>query len=208
MSPEPEHDVRHDRAPRRRAVTAAVAAVVAAVAVIATAFALGPGSGSVDPGTSARPAADSSPTVSEPQAGQLPDLEFTRFRTGETDRLGAYRGKPLVINFFASWCTSCLAELPRLEQAYQDHQDELVFLGLNLQDSRESAAEVIRDAGLTYPIGVDPQGQLFQALGGVGMPTTLFVAADGTVLERHTGELSVEQLTAKLEGHGMITVGP
>lgn len=208
MSPELEQDVRHDRVRRRRAVTAAVAVVVAAVAVIATALALRPGGGSADPGTSARPAVDSSPTTSDPQAGQLPDLEFTRFRTGETDRLGAYRGKPLVINFFASWCTSCLAELPRLEQAYQDHRGELMLLGLNLQDSPESAAKVIRDAGLTYPIGVDPQGQLFQALRGVGMPTTLFVAADGTVLERHTGELSVEQLTAKLEGHGMVTVGP
>lgn len=81
------------------------------------------------------------------------------------------------------------------------------FLGLNLQDSQRSAARVVAETGLNYPIGVDPQGRLFQALGGFGMPTTLFVAADGTVLERHTGELSAEQLVDRLETHGMVNPG-
>jgi cytochrome c biogenesis protein CcmG/thiol:disulfide interchange protein DsbE len=183
-------------------VIAAGSAVVAVVAVVGVALAVGAGDGS-SPEAGAT-AGTGGVQGQEPAVGELPDLEFTRFRTGETDRLGAYEGRPLVINFFASWCAPCLAELPRFQQAYEAHKHEVAFLGMNLQDSRTSAAEVIRDTGLSYPIGVDRQGQLFQALGGYGMPTTLFVAADGTVLERHTGELSAEQLVDKLETHGMV----
>jgi cytochrome c biogenesis protein CcmG/thiol:disulfide interchange protein DsbE len=190
---------------RRRALIAAATAGVSVLVAAGVALAVASGSGSSPAATTGeevasvagRPAAD----------GELPDLEFTRFHSGETDRLGAYAGRPLVINFFASWCVPCLAELPRFEQAYQQHKDQVQFLGLNLQDSQRSAARVVAETGLNYPIGVDPQGRLFQALGGFGMPTTLFVAADGTVLERHTGELSAEQLVDRLETHGMVNPG-
>jgi cytochrome c biogenesis protein CcmG/thiol:disulfide interchange protein DsbE len=200
------HDRRGTRRPRRqkrRALIATVAAVVAIGAGIGIAVAVGTGD---DPTTTTAP---SEPSSAAPSAGtqdveELPDLEFTRFQTGETDRLSTYEGRPLVINFWASWCTSCLAELPRLEQAYQAHKDEIAFLGLSVQDSPASAEQVVADAGLSYPLGVDPQGRLFQALGAFGMPTTLFVAADGTVLERHTGEISAEQLVDKLETYGMV----
>lgn len=113
----------------------------------------------------------------------------------------------MVINFWASWCTPCLGELPRFEQAYQAHKDQLEFLGLNLQDSSRSAAQVVENTGLSYPLGIDAQGQLFQALGGFGMPTTLFIADDGTVLERYTGEISADQLVDRLETYGMGTAG-
>lgn len=164
------------------------------------------GSGGED--AAAQPTQQSAPVVGQqPGIGELPDLEFARFASGDTDRLGAYEGRPLVINFWASWCTPCLAELPRFEQAYQAHKDEVEFLGLNLQDSPSSAQKVVADTGLSYPLGIDPQGRLFQALGGFGMPTTLFVAADGTVLERYTGEISAEQLVDKLETYGMVSAG-
>jgi cytochrome c biogenesis protein CcmG/thiol:disulfide interchange protein DsbE len=183
--------------------------VIVGSAVAAAAVAVGIALAATSSGSSSRQAetaGDPVPVLGQQRAvGELPDLEFTRFPGGESDRLGAYEGRPLVINFFASWCTPCLAELPRFEQAYQTHGDEVQFLGLNLQDSPSSAAEVVRDTGLSYPIGVDPDGELFQALGGFGMPTTLFVAADGTVLERYTGELSGEELVAKLESYGMAT---
>lgn len=186
-----------------------------AAAVLAAAVGLGVavagGSGGGPSATTATPqpgAAQTRPAPAGAVEGQpLADLQFTRFRTGETDQLAAYRGQPLVINFFASWCMPCLAELPRFQQAYQTHQDQVGFLGVNLQDHRQSAQQVIDDTGITYPIAVDPNGRIFQALKGRGMPTTVFVAADGTVLERYTGELSAERLQAKLQTHGMLTDG-
>jgi thiol:disulfide interchange protein len=104
-----------------------------------------------------------------------------------------------VINFFASWCAPCLVELLRFEEAYQAHQGKVAFLGVNLQDHPESARRVIADTGISYPVAEDPNGRLFQALGGTGMPTTVFVDADGTIIERHTGELTGRQLSNKLQ---------
>lgn len=190
---------------RQRALIAAgVAAAVAAAAAVGITLASGSSVGD----TTTELAQDSAPVLGQrPTVGQLPDLQFVRMGSAEPDRLGAYEGRPLVINFWASWCTPCLAELPRFEQTYQAHKDQVTFLGLNLQDSARSAAQVVTDTGLSYPLGIDPDGQLFRALGGLGMPTTLFVAADGTVLERHTGELSAEQLVDKLQTYGMVTRG-
>jgi thiol-disulfide isomerase/thioredoxin len=147
---------------------------------------------------SPRRGAPGAPTGAAAAEGQpLPELTFTRFRTGQTERLAVYRGQPLVINFFASWCAPCLVELPRFEEAYQAHQGKVAFLGVNLQDHPESARRVIADTG--YPVAEDPNGRLFQALGGTGMPTTVFVDADGTIIERHTGELTGRQLSNKLQ---------
>lgn len=202
MSTGPRIPARRRGHQRHRALFAAGAAVAAVAAVgVTLAF------GSSDSLATTEFAQDSAPVLGQqPRAvDQLPDIEFSRLGSGEPDRLGAYRGRPLVINFWASWCTPCLAELPRFEQAYQAHQEQVTFLGLNLQDSPASAAQVVTDTGLSYPLGIDPDGRLFQALGGFAMPTTLFVAADGAVLERHTGELSAEQLVDKLQAHGMVT---
>lgn len=159
-------------------------------------------------------AGDRAPAGSETAAGTtgdgggagdaLPDLEFTRFGSGEADSLHAYLGKPLVVNFFASWCVPCLAELPNFEQAHQAFKQQVNFLGLNLQDNPSSARRVIDDTGITYPVGEDPQGRIFQALGGFGMPTTIFVHADGTVTERYTGELTGPMLLERLRRHGFI----
>lgn len=182
--------------------------IVATAGVLVTAaFGLTLLAGSRDDGSATQPAPNPAVLGQRATVGQLPDLEFARLGSGEPDRLGAYEGRPLVINFFASWCTTCLAELPRFEQAYQTHKDQVTFLGLNLQDSPSSAARVVADTGLSYPIGTDPQGRLFQAIGAFGMPTTVFVAADGTVLERYTGELSAEQLIDKMQTYGMVTAG-
>jgi thiol-disulfide isomerase/thioredoxin len=105
---------------------------------------------------SPRRGAPGAPTGAAAAEGQpLPELTFTRFRTGQTERLAVYRGQPLVINFFASWCAPCLVELPRFEEAYQAHQGKVAFLGVNLQDHPESARRVIADTG--YPGGRGPQ---------------------------------------------------
>lgn len=181
---------------RRRVVAAAAVGALAVAGVIAAVVS------TVRPAPSAVVA--TAATTAERAAERIPDLEFADFRTGQPRRLHGFLGRPLVINFFASWCAPCLNELPRFEATYRRYRDQVEFLGLNLQDPPGDAAEVVQWAGLSYPIGVDPDGRLFQALGGFGMPTTLFVAPDGTLLERFTGELSAEQLLERLRTYGMI----
>lgn len=75
----------------------------------------------------------------------------------------------------------------------------MVFVGVNHQDSRTDALNLIASTGVTYQSGYDPVGDAARAYGLFGMPTTVFVTADGTIAGRHTGELSEEQLRGAVE---------
>lgn len=113
---------------------------------------------------------------------------------GGTATFASYRGTPLVVNFFASWCPPCVAEMPDFELVHQDHAAEVAFVGLNLQDGVDSGRRLVEQTGVTYDVGRDPDGTLFQAFGGIAMPTTVFIDADGQVVEVHSGALSADAL--------------
>lgn len=113
---------------------------------------------------------------------------------GQTVQFADLTDGPVVINFFASWCPSCIAEMPDFEAVFQEFGGEVEFLGLAMQDRTEAAVELVGETGVTYPIGLDPEGEIFAQFGGLGMPTTVFVGADGTIERVHSGQLSAEGL--------------
>jgi cytochrome c biogenesis protein CcmG, thiol:disulfide interchange protein DsbE len=130
----------------------------------------------------------------EDVAGQpVPAVEFERF-DGSTGSFSDYEGRPLVVNFFASWCTPCVDEMPDFEQVFQQNDGRVAFLGLNVTEQPESARELIERTGITYDTARDPQGLLLRAFGGVNMPTTAFVSADGTIVKVHAGKLDQPEL--------------
>lgn len=190
-------------------VRGSVIAAVAAVLAGAVGLAIGVTSGQ-DPapsgGTDAAASdADAGVEGRSSSAGEpLPDVAFATLAGEQTSLPAVVDQRGLVINFFASWCTPCLKELPEFQAAYADHRDEVGFLGVNLQDSPDAARGLVDRFGLSYPIGVDPQGELFSALGGYVMPTTVFVRPDGTIAEVYGGELSGEQLRDRLATHDLI----
>lgn len=104
-------------------------------------------------------------------------------------------GKPLVINFFASWCPSCVAELPDFQAVHEQLGDDVTFLGIAQRDRPSDALALIERSGVTYDIGNDPDGVLFQSFNALAMPTTVFVGADGEVLRTFSGVLDTESLT-------------
>lgn len=194
------------RAPawRRRWPLATAAAVL--IAALGTALAVA-GGGQEAAAPQASPPAEAGPAPLDERVDTdgrpLPDISFEMF-DGQTASFADFRGQPLVINFFAAWCASCLAELPELQKVYAANRPHVEFLGVNLQDSRDAAAELIDWAELTYPIAMDPRGELFRALRAHAMPTTLFVTADGTIAEVYSGELTAEQLADRLRRHGLM----
>ncbi len=115
--------------------------------------------------------------------------------------LESYEGRPMVVNFWASWCPSCAAEMPAFEQVHQRFDGTVEFVGVNHSDARSSAEELARSTGVTYRLAEDPDGQLFSAFGGTGMPTTAFIDADGGVAEVVVGQLNAEQLTSLIQEH-------
>lgn len=113
--------------------------------------------------------------------------------------LADYRGRPLVLNFFASWCVPCRREMPGFEVVHDRIGDRVAFLGVNHQDQRGAALDLIEETGVSYLSGFDPRGTVAAAYGLYGMPTTIFISPAGEVLERRTGEVSEGDLEATID---------
>jgi peroxiredoxin len=135
-----------------------------------------------------------------------PAPEFTLLTTsGQTAALSDYRGQVVLVNFWATWCSACLAELPTYEQVYQKQgQNEFVVLGVNLQEEREQAAQYAAGLGLTFPILLDEDGQVttrhYQA---TGMPASFIIDPQGNLFYRHLGPMSGQTLETRLAELGL-----
>jgi cytochrome c biogenesis protein CcmG/thiol:disulfide interchange protein DsbE len=128
-----------------------------------------------------------------------PATVIARF-DGSPATLSDYAGSPVVVNFWASWCPSCVAELgAALQPAYEAVGDEIAFLGVNIQDERDTALELIEETGVSFDLAVDPDGDLYLAFEAIGMPFTALVDADGRVVARHNGPLTEAQLLDMIE---------
>jgi cytochrome c biogenesis protein CcmG/thiol:disulfide interchange protein DsbE len=166
--------------PRRRRWRWVIAVAAFALAVTVSALALSP----------PRPP---SLTVKGDGAAELFELENLR-PGGEPVALAAYRGRPVVVNFFASWCVPCRQEMPGFQSVYEQVEDRVAFVGVNHQDSRRGGLQLVEETGVRYPSGYDPKGEVALSYGLYGMPTTLFISAEGQLLERRTGEMSEREL--------------
>jgi cytochrome c biogenesis protein CcmG/thiol:disulfide interchange protein DsbE len=107
------------------------------------------------------------------------------------------RGTPVVLNLWASWCTPCREESPRLRQGWERFGPRgVAFLGLNIQDLRDDARGFSRDNGLTYPSARDARRGVADDYGATGIPETYFVDARGQVVAHVVGVVSQRQLEA------------
>ena len=138
-------------------------------------------------------------TTSAPPVGEpAPDNTFTTF-AGETVTLASYQGKPVVLNFWASWCPSCVAEMSAaFKPVEEDLGDEITFLGVNIQDDRTLAESLLAQTGVEWVSAEDPAGDLYVELGGIAMPFTVYITSDGRVVEKHNGPLTEGQLREQI----------
>ena len=126
-------------------------------------------------------------------------VELARLDGPGRVRLADFRGRPLVVNFFASWCPACEAELPAFQKAAEDYRGRIAFLGVDEQDDAAAGLKLARAAKLTYPLGRDRTDNLFfRLVHGTGMPFSVFLAADGSVRQTYSGPLSDELLRQRL----------
>jgi cytochrome c biogenesis protein CcmG, thiol:disulfide interchange protein DsbE len=132
------------------------------------------------------------------QQAPLPELTMAGFGSEDADLvdLTSYRGAPLVVNFWASWCAPCVREMPDFQQFSEELGERVPLLGVNVQDAPANAQAFVDELGITYDLASDPAGELYAAVGGYGMPTTLFVDPGGTIVYRHTGPLDTAELRA------------
>lgn len=143
-------------------------------------------------------AASGQASIGEP----APAIEMTDF-DGVALTLDEYLGTPVVLNFWASWCPFCIAEMPDFERVSQAFGDDVAFLGVNLRDDSAQAVSLADETGVTYRLASDPSGVIYGAFGGTSMPTTVFIDADGIVRDVIAGQMSEDALTSSVQALGV-----
>lgn len=121
---------------------------------------------------------------------------------GKKVTLSDLRGKTVFVNFWASWCLPCREEARDLEAAWHGYQasqnNDVVFLGINIQDKKKNALGFIKEFGITFANGRDADGRISVDYGVWGIPEAFFIGPDGIITYKHVGALPWPILSAKL----------
>ncbi|MGH8902140.1 MAG: TlpA family protein disulfide reductase [Egibacteraceae bacterium] len=193
----------------RTAVLLGVVVVAAAFVGIGLANLLGgdrrPPAG---PGISqaSQPAAGLSERLPATSRGPLPEVTLTGFAGRPDVALTSYRGRPLVVNLWATWCAPCVEEMPAFQQVAAAARGKVTFLGVNVADDPDAAMAFVAKLGITYDLAADPRQDFFHRIAAYGMPTTLLVDPQGTIVYRRTGPLDAPELRGLLAEHLSVEV--
>jgi cytochrome c biogenesis protein CcmG/thiol:disulfide interchange protein DsbE len=137
--------------------------------------------------------------IAPPAGTMAPDFQLRTF-DGKSIRLSDFRGKPVVVNFWASWCVPCRDEEPALDQLAATYQKQgIVFLGVNMQDTPSDAQTFMRQFQIDYPVVTDSTGAVYINYGVVGVPETYLVNRQGKLVQKITGPVDATTLTPSLE---------
>lgn len=139
------------------------------------------------------------------RAGDPLRAEFTDESGTVTNIRTALGDRPMVVNFFGSWCTPCVKEMPDFETVSQELTGEVDFLGLAVNDRPEDAATIIDETGVTYPWGRDDAGDVIGSAQIPSMPSTMFVSADGEIVDIQPGAVDAERLRELIAEHLGVT---
>lgn len=136
-----------------------------------------------------------------PEEGALaPDFLLEELDGGEL-RLSDFRGRPVVLNFWATWCAPCRKEIPQLVQAYERFKGEgLVVIGLNLQEGKAIIRPYAEDFGMDFPIAIDRDGEVGERYRLLGLPTTYFIDRNGVIASIFRGPLEGDSNGRTVQG--------
>jgi thiol-disulfide isomerase/thioredoxin len=137
----------------------------------------------------------STTTAAAPPAPAAAGFSTTELgAAGQHVSLSQYKGKPVIVNFWASWCTACQTETPLLAGWYKHQGGRVALLGLDENDAAAKALTFARSKGITYPIGFDPLTSAASAYGVDALPQTFFLNAQHRVVERVVGGVTKADL--------------
>ena len=135
--------------------------------------------------------AASGATLSPAPALGHPAPEFSLHDpTGESFSLGALRGQPVVLNFWATWCPPCRSEAPELQSASRRYAGQVAVIAVDQAEPAATVRTFMAQEELTYPSPLDENGRVSQAYGVHALPTTFFIDRDGIIRQIYVGPLS------------------
>lgn len=133
---------------------------------------------------------------SNPNVGQLaPDFTLTDLE-GEPVKLSDLRGRAVLLNFWASWCPPCRAEMPDLQEAHEKYSDGIRILAVNIQEDKEAVKNFVQEFGLTFTVLLDSDGSVARTYRIAAIPTSFFIDRNGIIRLRWVGALSKQALEA------------
>ncbi|MCB9491582.1 MAG: TlpA family protein disulfide reductase [Dehalococcoidia bacterium] len=121
------------------------------------------------------------PALGEP----APDFVLVESGSGKRVSLSDFRGQPVVLNFWATWCVPCRTEMPDLQAAYDS--EDVVVLAVNWQETESVVQGFLDEFGITFPTALDSEGRVREFYGVVGLPATFFIDPDGILRARNFG---------------------
>ena len=212
----PDETAAADSIPDRRPSKAAMLIAMAAVGVAILLVMLAPGGGTGDTATPARAKSGSSLTGSPNSAeedaeadakitGKAAPLDFIlKDMNGVDVKLAAFKGKPIVMNFWATWCGPCRAEIPslvELQTKYSAEGTEVVILGVSVDDPVDKLKPYAAQMKMNYPVLVgNGREDVQDAFGPLwGIPVTVFIGRDGKIAKKHSGIASKEQFEQEIK---------
>jgi len=152
-------------------------------------------------------AASSGGVVLLPSAGQPPALvaggdapDFTLHGLAGPDlSLSDFRGQVVMVNFWATWCPPCRSEMPAMQQVYAESKDKgFTIIAVNIQEAQGPISDFVSKLGLTFPIALDPNGDVTKLYGIYGLPSSYFVDRMGRITEVHVGALTKAEILTKV----------
>ena len=133
--------------------------------------------------------------IQSPLLGKVaPPFALREVGSGRTIDLAQLRGRPVVLNFWATWCGPCYEEHPTLVANARALQPNVQFLGVVFQDTEDKIQKFLNERGNAYPTVVDDAGKTAIAYGVGGVPETFFLDRNGTIVAKYVGPLDTERL--------------
>jgi peroxiredoxin len=131
-----------------------------------------------------------------PEVGHVaPNFTLTTL-AGQTLNLAQFRGKPVYLNFFASWCPPCQFETPDVEKMYKKYGNKITFIGVNLafNDTVPRLKKFLKTYGVTYPVLLDKSGSVTKTYKVMAIPTSFFIKSNGVIMYHYLGALIAPQM--------------
>ncbi|MBA2870406.1 peroxiredoxin [Anoxybacillus calidus] len=129
-----------------------------------------------------------------------PDFELKTL-DGKSIRLSELQGQKVILNFWATWCPPCRAEMPEMQNFYEKHNKDVEVFAVNLtsQDSRDKVHSFIKENGLTFPVVLDEEGDVLKLYKISPIPTSYIIDSEGIIRHKYVGPMTYDQMVELTE---------